>query len=53
MPDARRTAPEMPPVIVELQATIGPEDVERAKVAAQRDGSALLNAMLNAKERQE
>lgn len=46
--DARRTARSTPPGELEAQATVTAEDLERAKIAARREGSALLNAMLNA-----
>jgi hypothetical protein len=49
MTDARRTASPTHPAMLELQSEVTAEDVERAKLAAQRDGSKLLNAMLNAK----
>jgi hypothetical protein len=46
--DPRRTARDTPPAELEALAAVTPEDVERAKIAAERDGSALLAAMLNA-----
>lgn len=47
--DPRRRAVATPPAIVDLQAQVTPEDIERAKLASEREGSALLNAMLSAK----
>jgi hypothetical protein len=48
MPDARRSATPTDPALLAQQAAITAEDAERAKLAAERDGSKLLNAMLNA-----
>lgn len=50
MPDARRDASATPPAVLESQVQVTAEDLERAKLAARREGSALLNAMLNARE---
>ena len=44
----RREIRPLSPDEIVSQAEVTPEDVERAKVAAARDGSALLNAMLHA-----
>lgn len=48
MADPRRTATPTDPAQLTQQAEPTPEDVERAKAAAQQDGSKRLNAMLNA-----
>ena len=50
MSDQRRTAEATNPAVLALQSQISSEDLERAKLATARDGSALLNAMLNARE---
>lgn len=47
--DNRRTASVTDPLVLAAQAEVTLEDVERARLAAERDGSPLLNAMLNAK----
>lgn len=48
MTDKRREARPIDATTLEAQAAISPEDLERAKVAAEQDGSPLLNAMLHA-----
>lgn len=53
VPDPRRTASVIPPLLLEVQAVVSAEDVERAKLAAERDGSKLLNALLNAETEQQ
>lgn len=48
MIDPRREARPLSAEEIQAASTVTPEDVDRAKVAAERDGSALLRAMLNA-----